>query len=519
MHDPTLADYWGGGSRSGQVVSQESSMTLGAVFAAVTIRAMVSAMLPLTVFQKIGSEQESAESHPAYRVLTCRPNDLMTPLQFWKMIEIYRLLWGNGYAEIEWDGGGNVRGLHLIEPWRCAPWIDLRGQLRYVVDGKMPGVHPDDMLHVMFMSTNGYIGRSMISWGRETIGLGLGAKEYGASFFGGGGKPTGVLEHPSAIGDVARKNIRAEWMESLRDPTGNRIAMLWEGMKYTPISIPPEDAQFIATSGMSVVDVARFAQVPPHLLYHFDGQPYNSLEQLGGEFLTYSLAPELTAREQEINRKLLNPPKLFCKYDTSALNKGDTAAQAAEDGALFALGSRSINEIRRKRGENGIGPDGDKYFVNAATIPLTRALTITDPVPIAPSGDNTPKQPVKPKPSPAVKKAGLAVAAETMGRLIRKEVKAAERASLKPDDFLSWMDQFYLAHEKDISEAMASSLSLLAEIDGEARHAGLLAKTHCLSSRNGLLKASEVSRGLLSASVEACCSTWENDRSYVLLGA
>ena len=44
---------------------------------------------------------------------------------------------------------------------------------------------------------------------------------------------------------------------------GLKIAVLEEGMKYTPISISPDQAQFLETRKFQINEIARIFRVPP----------------------------------------------------------------------------------------------------------------------------------------------------------------------------------------------------------------------------------------------------------------
>ena len=59
---------------------------------------------------------------------------------------------------------------------------------------------------------------SPIRYHAETIGTGLAAKKYGSQFFGGGGRPSGILidKTPNAVGDLGkqhRANLKSAWKE------------------------------------------------------------------------------------------------------------------------------------------------------------------------------------------------------------------------------------------------------------------------------------------------------------------
>lgn len=74
--------------------------------------------------------------------------------------------------------------------------------------------------------------------------MAMATEDYGASFFANGAAPGGVLEHPGTIKDPSR--VRQSWQATFGGArNSNKVAVLEEGMKYTPISVSPEQAQVL----------------------------------------------------------------------------------------------------------------------------------------------------------------------------------------------------------------------------------------------------------------------------------
>ena len=66
------------------------------------------------------------------------------------------------------------------------------------------------------------------------------------TFFANGASPSGVLEHPGVIKNPER--VREGWQRAYGGTrNAHRVCVLEEGMKYTPISIPNNEAQFLET--------------------------------------------------------------------------------------------------------------------------------------------------------------------------------------------------------------------------------------------------------------------------------
>src|SRR5699024_4452299 len=74
-----------------------------------------------------------------------------------------------------------------------------------------------------------------------------------------------LVEHPGTIKDPQR--VRESWQSTFGGSgNANKVAVLEEGMKYTPISISPEQAQFLETRKFQINEIARIFRVPPHMV-------------------------------------------------------------------------------------------------------------------------------------------------------------------------------------------------------------------------------------------------------------
>ena len=134
------------------------------------------------------------------------------------------------------------------------------------------------------------MGYSPIAMAKNAIGMAMACEEYGAKFFANGAAPSGVLEHPGTIKDPSR--VRESWQRTFGGSgNANKVAVLEEGMKYTPISISPEQAQFLETRKFQLDEIARIFRVPPHMIGDLEKSSFNNIEQQSLEFVKYTLDP------------------------------------------------------------------------------------------------------------------------------------------------------------------------------------------------------------------------------------
>ena len=97
-------------------------------------------------------------------------------------------------------------------------------------------------------------------------------------------------------------------------------------MKYTPISISPEQAQFLETRKFQINEIARIFRVPPHMVGDLEKSSFSNIEQQSLEFVKYTLEPWIIRWEQSISRSLLSieeKRKYFVKFNVDGLLRGD----------------------------------------------------------------------------------------------------------------------------------------------------------------------------------------------------
>ena len=149
--------------------------------------------------------------------------------------------------------------------WRVTRWALLYYKYMKSTDEAptMPNatviLHPSDVLHIPGLGFDGLVGYSPIAMAKNSIGMAIACEEYGARFFSNGAAPGGVLEHPGTVKEPQK--IRDSWNQSfMGTQNSHRIAVLEEGMKYTPIGISPNEAQFLETRKFQINEIAQFSE-------------------------------------------------------------------------------------------------------------------------------------------------------------------------------------------------------------------------------------------------------------------
>ena len=328
--------FFMGGSTSGKRVNERTAMQMTAVYSCVRILSEAVASLPLQFYRYTDDGgKEKAVEHPLYFLLHDEPNPEMTSFVFRETLMTHLLLWGNAYAQIIRNGRGEVVALYPLMADRMYVDRDDKGQLYYeytlysddapTMKGSIVRLSPCEVLHIPGLGFDGLVGYSPIAMAKNAIGMAMACEEYGAKFFANGAAPSGVLEHPGTIKDPSR--VRESWQRTFGGSgNANKVAVLEEGMKYTPISISPEQAQFLETRKFQLDEIARIFRVPPHMIGDLEKSSFNNIEQQSQEFVKYTLDPWVSRWEQSMVRSLLSreeKSKYFIKFNVDGLLRGD----------------------------------------------------------------------------------------------------------------------------------------------------------------------------------------------------
>ena len=371
--------FFMGGSTSGKRVNERTAMQMTAVYSCVRILSEAIAGLPLHVYKynETGGK-EKAVDHPLYFLLHDEPNPEMTSFVFRETLMTHLLLWGNAYAQIIRNGKGEVVSLYPLMPDRMTVNRDTKGQLYYeyqvsnddapTVKGSTVILKPSDVLHIPGLGFDGLVGYSPIAMAKNAIGMAIACEEYGAKFFANGANPSGVLEHPGTLKDPAK--VRDSWNAAFGGSSNShKVAVLEEGMKYTPISINPSEAQFLETRNFQITEIARIFRVPPHLIGQLEKATFSNIEQQSLEYVTYTLRPWICRLEQAMVRRLLSESEkkdYFIKFNVDGLLRGDYQsrmngyATARQNGWMSANDIRELENLDRIPAELG----GDLYLIN-----------------------------------------------------------------------------------------------------------------------------------------------------------
>ena len=353
------------------VFDTDKALTLTAVWCAIRLLAESVSSLPISVYTKQtnGDKLEDTKS-PIYKLVKFKPNYYQNKITFFEFIMLSICTEGNSYVQIVRNNSGTPVQLICLDPSNVTVVVN-NNEVFYQIDGGV--LDSSDILHFKTITDDGVTGLSPIDQCAKALNWGVSLEEFGSTFFSNGAKPSSILQTDRALSDTALQRLKTSFNNNYgKLKNSNSTIVLEEGLTFKPISISPEQAQFLSSRQFSIEEVARIFNVPPHMLKDLSKSSFNNIEMQSQEFVTYTLMPYITRIEQEMNLKLFRTNELgktFVEFNVNGLLRGDVKSRTEAYKTAITNGYMSINEVRQKENMNSI-EGGDKHFMqmNMTTI-------------------------------------------------------------------------------------------------------------------------------------------------------
>jgi HK97 family phage portal protein len=380
-----LADPWttlllggSGPTGSGLEVGPERAMRCVPVYAAVKVLAETLAQIPLHLYRRTDDGgRERADDHPLEALLSDAANEWTPASEFRLILQTQLALHGNAFAFI--NRGGNAISELLPLPSTAVAVEQDRLTMEPVYNvtdaaGKVREYRREDILHIRGVGTSVYRGDSPVQMAREAIGLTLVLEQHAAGLFGRGARPAGVLKHKTRLTPEVAARLRSSWdARHAGGENAGRTAILEEDMDWTAMQLTSVDAQFLEMRKFQLQEISRIWRVPLHLLADLERVTHSNAEQMGQQFLSYTLLPILRAWQDAMRLSLLTAEErragYYVEFLLDDLVRADIAARFTAYSQAIAAGVLNPNEIRAM--ENRPGYDGGEVFtrpVNSAPV-------------------------------------------------------------------------------------------------------------------------------------------------------
>lgn len=346
---------------TGALVSATTALAVPTVQSAIRVVSEAAATLNLRVVTIEGGKATDAPDHPAWKVLQ-HPNGWTGKFELIRDLVADALT--NDLGAMAWLNRVNGEPVEIIRyrPGVVQVSIANTGEPSFKIDN----VDRDrsEVIHL-----RGPFDRCALTLAREAIGVAMVMEKHAARLFGSGAKPGGVIEMPKSIGDEGVKKMLKGWKAAMEGAdNAGKTAVLWDGAKWVQMTLTSVDAQFLELRKFQILEIANAFRVPPGMLYQLDRATWSNSEQMGREFLVYTLEPWLEALEGALGRALFTEeerPRMAVRFDRDDLTRADFTTRFT--GYSSGIAARIINPNEARRWE-GLPPyEGGDQFANPNT--------------------------------------------------------------------------------------------------------------------------------------------------------
>ncbi|MFD7247784.1 phage portal protein [Streptomyces massasporeus] len=324
-----------------------NAMSLTSFNACVTLLADSIGSLSGGVYRKKGAAREYVDPQPT--LFNNSPYPGLTWFEWLWMVMECLAVTGNAFllvtARDKYDRATGLMPLHPdilkidMKESNEHGWLDPV----YRINGKR--VPSGDIVHIRRYPVAGAVlGMSVVQKAAAAIGLALAAEHYGLSYFKDSANPSSVLETDQTLDADAAKGVMQRWISSHGGK--RRPAILSGGLKWKPIAIAPNEAQFLETRQFQRSEIATLFRIPPHMIGDTTKSTSwgSGIEQMSIGFVKFTLKPWLTCIEQALSELL--PRGQFFKFNIDGLLRGDVKTRWEAYRLGRETGVYSVNEIR-----------------------------------------------------------------------------------------------------------------------------------------------------------------------------
>lgn len=351
------------GNAYGVSVSPETSLKFSAVWAAVRLLSEIPASLPKSIIETKPDGSFINLNDDPVALLLDYPNPYMTGFDFHELMNASLQLQGNAVAVIYRDGSGIANKIIPVA-WSGVKLKIKKDAIIYDINDETFGINKSfisgDVLHYKLFSSSGLIGRSPISYAKQNIGLALSAESYGMEFFQKGGNNKAVIETDQMFKSYTEYASWREKYDKEHSGYGNNhgVPILQPGMKYHQLTMSNEDAQFIATRQFQIGDIARWYNIPPHLIGDLSRATFTNIEHQDLQFIKYTLRGLIKRQEKEWEMKMFPASRrkaIDVKFNIDGLARGDMQARS---GYIVAMVNAGVITPDEGRAIEGYSPAG-----------------------------------------------------------------------------------------------------------------------------------------------------------------
>lgn len=341
-------------------ISEETAMKIASIHQGINIITDTIASMPMYLYKEQDGFQQVFPLDARSKALSGMANEVLTAFNLKKNMIKDLILYGNAYAKIVREGE-DVKLVYLptsiVTPKKDSTGYffsvasystDIMGEVvpAEIVD------YGDMLVLIRNPKYNSITGTGLLEFASQILDMSVQETNYMTNLFKNGLSAKAVLNSKTPF----KKEVKDQLKQDLKEfysGSGNAGKMLvLEGdINVLPLSLTPADIKLIENKQFTISEIARFLNIPKHMLA-LDRQQgtYSNITQERLQLLQNTLTPYTVIFEEAVNQKLLQEDEVdkncYFQFDTSQMLKLTPEDQARYMLDLYRENVVTLEEVR-----------------------------------------------------------------------------------------------------------------------------------------------------------------------------
>jgi HK97 family phage portal protein len=385
---PIIREPFSGAWQRNCEVSAECALSFTTLYACVSLISSDIGKLRIKLTEKQPSGIRKEVNSASFSPVLAKPNSYQTRIEFLTQWVLSELTWGNTYVLKERDNRNVVVGLYVLNPRRVQPLVAEDGSVFYQISADYLSGLADqvtlpaseiihDRMPALF---HPLVGVSPIFACGIPAMQGLAIQKNSENFFTRGANPSGVLSVPGSIPQEKADKIKSDWATKFSGANAGTIAVLPDGLKFTPLTMTSVDAQMIEQLKLTSEQICSAFHIPPYMVGVGQAPTYNNIEALNQQYYSQCLQSPIERIELLLDEGLgLSSRGYGTELDITQLLRMDSAARIEANAKAVGAGIKKPNEARADENLDPV-EGGDACYLQQQNYSLS-ALSKRDALP------------------------------------------------------------------------------------------------------------------------------------------
>lgn len=354
---PLIRESFTGAFQQNIDVRMTDVLTYPTAWACVTLIASDISKMCVYLTQPTSEDIWEQVENPAFSPVLRKPNRYQTHIQFYESWMLSKLTRGNTYILKARDNRNVVAAMYVLDPQRVRVLLAPDGSVYYELgrddlsqlSEELVTIPASEIIHDRWNTIySPLVGLSPIYACGLAAYQGLKIQNNSAQLFGNGSNPGGVLTAPHAISDATAARLKAYWDSNYTGANVGKVAVLGDGLTYTPMTLTAVDTELIKQLNWSDEKICSTFHIPAYMVGVGPYPSYNNVQALTEQYYTQCLQHPIESIEALLDEGLGLAPTYRSLFDLDSLLRMDSATMMATLKEGVGAGILKPNEARNR---------------------------------------------------------------------------------------------------------------------------------------------------------------------------